>query len=240
MKILRFTEKAFTLLELLTVVAILGILASLASVGLSRARKSGQSAACLGHLRQLASACQIYSAENDGVLIPICTGTGPADAKTWRKHLEPYIGSEPKALNCPAEPAAAVEDIQNRGTRPPSYGINKSNGLHEYLNGKPNKRVGQVVSPAKTIFMADIALVTNPSAPVSQWVSRDLSDASSYGYARFPNDPSFSGGDPWNVFPRHNGRANVVFYDGHAASVDVQGDLIAHPPGDPLCLYDNL
>jgi prepilin-type N-terminal cleavage/methylation domain-containing protein/prepilin-type processing-associated H-X9-DG protein len=239
MKSLRAPNKAFTLVELLTVIAIIGVLAALAVVGLARAREASRAAACVSQLRQLAAACQLYSGENKGVIIPICTGTSTSDAKTWRLYLEPYVGTDPKAFNCPGDPDAAVADPFARGRRPGTYGINKSSGLHEYFGANGQKRVGQIISPANTLFMSDIALVTNPGASPSQWTSADLASSASYGYARLPNDPSFSGGDPWNVFPRHNGKANVAFYDGHVASVDVAKDLIAHPPGAPLCIYDN-
>lgn len=239
MKTSRAPEKAFTLVELLTVIAIIGVLASLTIVSVGRARESSRSAACIGQLRQIAASCQLYSSDNKGVLIPLCTGTSTADAKTWRLYLEPYVGTDPKALNCPADPDAAVVDPFARGRRPGTYGINKSIALHEYFGANGQKRAAQIISPANTLFMADIALVANPGAAVSQWTSADLASSASYGYARLPNDPSFSGGDPWNVFPRHKGRANVAFYDGHVASIDVAQDLIAHPPGDPLCIYDN-
>lgn len=235
----RAARKAFTLVELLTVIAIVGVLAGLVMAGLSKARESGRGAACLGQLRQLAAASQLYAGDNKGVLIPLCTGTGSLDAKTWRVYLEPYIGVSAEALHCPSDPVSAVIDSSKRGLRPASYGINKSNGLHEYLGANTQKRTVQIVSPATSIFMSDIAQVTNPGSPVAQWTSADQSNAGSFGYARFPGDPSFSGGDPWNVFPRHGGKANVAFYDGHMASVDVERDLIAHPIGDPLCLYDN-
>ena len=234
----RVSRKAFTLVELLTVIAIVGVLAGIVMAGMGKARESGRAAACLSQLRNVAASCQLYAGDHKGVLIPMCTGTSVTDAKTWRIHLQAYIGVVPAALHCPADPVDPAPE-NDRGLRPASYGINKSIGLHEYLGSNAQKRTVQITNPAGTIFMSDIGQVANPGSAVSQWTSTDLTNAGNFGYARFPNDPSFSGGDPWNIFPRHKGRANVAFYDGHVASVDIDRDIIAHPPGDPLCLYDN-
>jgi prepilin-type processing-associated H-X9-DG protein/prepilin-type N-terminal cleavage/methylation domain-containing protein len=232
------TRNAFTLVELLAVIAIIGVLAGLSVVVIGKARESSRSAACLGQLRDIAGAAQLYPTDHKGVLIPICSGTSVTDAKTWRIHLQSYIGVAPAALHCPSDPVDPTPE-NDRGLRPTSYGINKSNGLHEYFGANAQKRTVQIVNPANTIFMSDIAQVANPGASVTQWTSTESANAGNFGYARFPNDPSFSGGDPWNIFPRHKGRANVAFYDGHVASVDIDRDIIAPPPGDPLCIYDN-
>src|SRR5690606_20683298 len=56
---------AFTLIELLVVIAIITILAALLMPALSRAKESGKSAVCIGNLRQIGIALQIYVEGND-------------------------------------------------------------------------------------------------------------------------------------------------------------------------------
>jgi prepilin-type N-terminal cleavage/methylation domain-containing protein/prepilin-type processing-associated H-X9-DG protein len=51
---------AFTLLELLVVVAVIGVLTGLLLPTLGRAREAGRSAACLGNLRQIGLSLQLY------------------------------------------------------------------------------------------------------------------------------------------------------------------------------------
>ena len=59
---------AFTLIELLLVIAIVAILAALLLPALSSAKSRGQQVACLNHLRQLGMAFHLYAADNEGKL----------------------------------------------------------------------------------------------------------------------------------------------------------------------------
>ena len=59
----RGTTGGFTLVELLTVVAVIGILASLLVPALSQVRAKGQAAVCLGNHRQLSLALHLYAAD---------------------------------------------------------------------------------------------------------------------------------------------------------------------------------
>ena len=81
-------SKGFTLIELLIVIAIITILASLLLPALSRARVSGDGAACRSNAHQLAVALLLYLAE--GGVYP---GVGSVTyAPPWFRLLEPYAG----------------------------------------------------------------------------------------------------------------------------------------------------
>lgn len=54
----------FTLIELLTVIAIVGVLATLILAAVSRARTRAHETSCLGNLRQIALASEIYITDN--------------------------------------------------------------------------------------------------------------------------------------------------------------------------------
>ena len=62
-------RKGFTLIELLVVIAIIAVLMAILMPTLNRAREQGRRAACMGNLRQLTLAWQMYADENDGKIV---------------------------------------------------------------------------------------------------------------------------------------------------------------------------
>lgn len=59
-------RRAFTLVELLVVVAVIAILLGILLPALSRSREAARSAICLSNLRQAATICRAYANEHDG------------------------------------------------------------------------------------------------------------------------------------------------------------------------------
>src|SRR5262252_2179479 len=62
-------KTAFTLIEILVVIAIIAILAALLLPALSLGKAKAQRISCMNNLRQLGVACQVYPADNDGRLV---------------------------------------------------------------------------------------------------------------------------------------------------------------------------
>src|SRR5678815_4734178 len=60
--------RAFTLIEILVVLAIVSILAGLLLPGLSSAKSRGKKIGCVNNLKQVALGIQMYAADNDGRL----------------------------------------------------------------------------------------------------------------------------------------------------------------------------
>ncbi|WDE96500.1 prepilin-type N-terminal cleavage/methylation domain-containing protein [Lentisphaera profundi] len=58
----------FTLIEILVVVAIIGILASLLLPALGQARKKSKLALCTSNIRQISTALYMYTTDNDSYL----------------------------------------------------------------------------------------------------------------------------------------------------------------------------
>lgn len=108
----------FTLVELLVVIAILAVLAALAIPGGRRVIESSNASKCVSNLRQLYTAANQWSADNDGWMLPTFPSGKNADGRInygWVTALFPYlspgvnlwgpsdVGKRPKGvLGCPS------------------------------------------------------------------------------------------------------------------------------------------
>jgi len=65
---LSYVGKAFTLVELLVVMAVIGVLASLLLPALARSKDQGRNTVCANQLRQLGIATRLYTEDNNNIL----------------------------------------------------------------------------------------------------------------------------------------------------------------------------
>ena len=85
-------RRAFTLIELLAVILVVGILtALLAPVGSKMVGKS-QSVRCSANLRQIGTAIQLYAADHDGEIVPWRITNSAQNF--WAALLLPYLGAD--------------------------------------------------------------------------------------------------------------------------------------------------
>ncbi len=95
MKIRMLSKSAFTLVEIMIVVAIIGLLAAIAIPNFVRARTTSQQNACINNLRQIDGAVQTWALENR---------KSPTDTYTL-DIVKPYIRLDSTG-NIPACPAS--------------------------------------------------------------------------------------------------------------------------------------
>lgn len=98
--------RAFTLIELLTVIAIIGVLAGLLLPTLGRARAKARQSACVSNLHQLGLAVNLY-ADDYRHHLPVAAlqpSTDTSGLPAIATLLRPYLGAKHTgALRCPAD-----------------------------------------------------------------------------------------------------------------------------------------
>jgi prepilin-type N-terminal cleavage/methylation domain-containing protein/prepilin-type processing-associated H-X9-DG protein len=87
-------SRAFTLVELLMVIAVIGILAALLLSAVSQVRSRVQAMCCLNNLQHWGSATHLYALDNEGLLPKDGALDGSSSSSAW------YIDL-PRALNQP-------------------------------------------------------------------------------------------------------------------------------------------
>ena len=97
-------SKAFTLLELLVVVAIIGILAILIVPAVSGIQERSRQSQTSSNLRQIGAALFAFANDNDGNFpkatadIPYLANPTPAADISWQQRLDPYINFQDESI----------------------------------------------------------------------------------------------------------------------------------------------
>ena len=221
---------AFTLLELLVVLAIIGVLAGLLLPALSRAKTAAHSAKCKSNLRQIGLALSLYVL--DHAVYPYYGGTVPVDFY-WYDSLHPYTGSSwsNQLYRCPVYRGRTMPGGHNGhfGGVQGSYGYNSS-GVDVGPSEKARLGLGapifhprspvreeSVVAPSDMMALGDATLMT--LVPVGPAGEDDYSNAWASGLGEIdPFETRHAIGQQAGR-KRHTGQANIAFCDNHIESV---------------------
>ena len=224
--------RGFTLVEILVVILIVAVLATLSFSLAKNLRIQGNQAACVSNLRNIGTALHIYAQENNGDF-PETTHTN-AMGQSWIYALEQEIGNFNEIRICPADPKRQ-ERIEQSGS---SYILNSFIFVPEIDPfgepiGAPLNRISAIPEPSRTLLAficADSvgAGAGNDHTHSERWssweaVCRDIA-------------PGRHGGATGSDL---RGSSNYLFADGHVENwkaIDVKrrvdgGENIALPPG---------
>ena len=243
----KMERKGFTLIELLVVVAIIAILAAMLLPALSKARERARAAVCMSNLKQMGIGVIMYT-QDYGDYFPIVDYVGTsqiagdqsmafmkqepncADILTapnngagyvcWMSLLYPYLKNT-DIYSCPSDPS----DQKAYGW---TYGINNFSLASIKTDGSLNEwyspvgyhfKLGRVVTPSNKILIAD----------AYYGIPRVFGSLTIYCYngSGYPTP-----GTDLNML--HNNQVNVLFVDGHVASLTTSHPVFSGPPGSSI------
>ncbi|MFA6962134.1 MAG: type II secretion system protein [Opitutaceae bacterium] len=196
---------AFTLVELLATIAIIGILASITIVALSRVRSASQKTQCASNLRQLSQAILANAYDNKGVLI-LAYEYGPKNEVNamWyepKSQLASYAGGGASLLKlavCPTlyRQGASPVDTMGNSVRSPDglpYVVNY-NIMANSPGDSVRVRLNQIPRVSQTVLMTD---------------TQELPSGWGQGFS----NPAYTS---WQrVGVPHNSKTSVLWCDGH-------------------------
>jgi prepilin-type processing-associated H-X9-DG protein/prepilin-type N-terminal cleavage/methylation domain-containing protein len=205
---------AFTLVELLVVIAVVAILASLLLPSLARAKDKARTTQCVSNLRQWNLTLSLYLEENDECIPRRGQGVQPLfiidRPDDWFNALPPLLSlpsyqelvmknripaaSENTIFACPAAKRTAHTNFL-------SYAMNIY--LSPWIRPNPH-RLSEIPRPDSLVFLADGPCAYSSTAPSV---------------------------NAYSVQARHVGRATVAFLDGHVERFS--GDYLGCGKGEP-------
>jgi len=239
-------QSAFTLIELLVVIAIISILAAILFPVFAQVREKARQTSSQSNLRQLGLAFMQYAQDNDEIL-PAADTPGAAGQTVpdnfgefrWPWLTLPYV----KSMAIYRSPSDAANYSTYRTTTDPNYGyywgLFPSYGYNwRYLAPSTKDASGTdigdpMADAASTLYSKGVSLaqVNAPSDTVmlsdSTWAPSPAKTQLILGYFLINPPQKWAGSPPLTslsfgyVYPRHQGRANVAFADGHVKSLTI-------------------
>ena len=194
--------KKFSLIELLVVISIIGILASLLLPTLSKAREKSIQAVCASKFKQIYMAQMLYTDDNDGRITGIRHGDGSQEkSHRWPSSLFPYSNSIGLYF-CPNETRSEF--------RPGDNGLK--------VNPDQSSRWKILISTRND---DDVAMGLNQRFPHTFSQGMKLGAITQASEVPMFIDSSFAyldiNGPAWRVIKeRHMGKGSMIFSDGHS------------------------
>jgi len=188
--------KKFSLIELLLVIAIIGILTSILLPVLSKGRQKAFQATCANNIRQVGMAANMYSEDWEG-LFPFDYNTDSSlKALTKNGFLEPSLGNwVPSVAQCPM-------------------------GLDVSAAGwKSNVAMNWKFDPGSSFNSGSDFFLNSGKGSSERMVYMDSYNAFDNMYKGYFTSDKIFHSDKKTRIARHQNKANVYFQDGHLAAL---------------------
>ncbi|EIQ00465.1 prepilin-type N-terminal cleavage/methylation domain-containing protein [Opitutaceae bacterium TAV1] len=206
--------RGMTLIELLTVVTIIGILVAILIPVVGKMRASARQTQCTVNMRQLGIAVHLYVADNRQRLPYGYWTKKPEDGggtTTWDGAITPYFGDTRKSsLQCPSDDLPISPPVRRRTysmIRAGQGGVGKTGNLTEKAPS------GVAISSLESL--AQTAMFTERS---SSKATGQSSDNYIGGSAACVIDSPKNQVNEGKGLSLHGGRFNYLFVDGHVKS----------------------
>lgn len=234
MQIVRSPGTGFTLVELLVVVAIVGLLGALAVPVVGQSLSAAKRAGCASNMRQIGIAMHLYAQDHDGWLPE---SSHVSTSRSWIYTLEPYLGEQFEEVRiCPADPRAD----QRRQAGGSSYVLNEFTSLDVTdpfgnLLEASHRHLRRMVQPSRTLILFTVSDRVGVSAANDHTHSRNWGKGWQSIVADIQPDRHRSGAaSPDST----KGSANYLYADGHVENIPArslkqlvdQGINPARPP----------
>lgn len=215
-------RRAFTLVEMLVVLAILGILSGFLFAAFAGVREKGRQTTCASNLKQIGIAFSLYADDNADVLPP--SSVEVSRNVWWPELTAPYVKNQQIYL-CPSDSSSKLQP----GISVSSYGYNQhiGGGLDaSFIDPSPITELYtnvQIVRPSATVMMAESGTTATVGLPPSQWPVVEppflmIGDAFRQ-WKLWPTKPATAVLTAPN--PRHQGRVNILWADGHVSALPI-------------------
>lgn len=225
----------FTLVELLSVIAVIGVLAALLVPALSRVTEQARAAKCASNIRQLFVANTLYASEH-GTYVAAAPDILGANLTRWhgvrssirqpfdgaRGALYGYLSKCDGIRSCPSLSGFRSSAADNAfESSCGGYGYNdRGVGSQVYWHGRTERGAAQGMTPGAIRDPAQTVMFCDAAFPQPYDDPRYLIEYSFAEAMRFVDGqpPKEEGEAQPSIHFRHGGRANVVWCDGHVSS----------------------
>ena len=190
-------SKRFSLIEILVVIAIIGILASILLPVLGKSRKKAFQISCASNIRQVGLAANMYSSDWDGLFPYDYGSSSPLKPLTKNGYMQGvYNKWTPAAAQCP-------------------MGLDVSTDPW-----KSNVAMNWKFDPSEVFNVGSDLLLNSATASAERMVYMDSYNAWNKMYKSYFSVEKIFIDDEQTRIARHQGKANVYFQDGHISAVN--------------------